>query len=81
MPGYEAASIYGVFAPAKSAVTVINRLNREMVRFLNLSDAKDRFSSVGVEAIGSSPEAFAAVIKYDMIKWGKVIRDAGIRAD
>ena len=79
LPGYESVSILGIFAPAKIPATVINLLNREIVRILNKADVKERFFSSGAEAVGSSPEEFVATIKSEIARWGKVIKDAGIR--
>ena len=78
LPGYEATSTYGVFAPARTPEAIIKRVNQEVVRFVHTPEAKERFLNGGTEPAGSSPEAFAALIKSDMIKWGKVMRDAGI---
>jgi tripartite-type tricarboxylate transporter receptor subunit TctC len=79
LPGYESVSPVGLFAPAKTPVAIIARLNQEMVRTLNRAEAKERFFNIGLETVGSSPEQFAAAIATDMKRWGKVIRDAGIR--
>ena len=81
VPGYEAVAMTAMFAPAKTPAPVINRLNQEIVRVLNQTDVKQRFLDSGVEVVGSSPEEFAAAMKSDMSRVGKVIRDAGIRAD
>jgi tripartite-type tricarboxylate transporter receptor subunit TctC len=81
VPGYEAVTMYGMYAPANSPATLINRLNQEAARFLNLPDTKERFFSAGVETVGGSPQEFAAAIKSDMARLGKVITDAGIRAE
>ena len=81
LPGYEAESILGMFAPAGTPATIINRLNQETVRFLNRADVKERLLNVGLEMVGSSPEQFAGKIRSEMARMGKVIRDAGIRAD
>ena len=81
LPGYESASILGVLAPAKTPATIVNRLNQEFVQVLNRPDAKSKFFNIGLETVGSSPEQFIATIKAETAKWGKVIRDAGIRKD
>ena len=81
VPGYEALQMYGVFAPAKSPDTVIRRLNQEIVRVLNQPEIKQKFLLSGTETIGNSPEEFAATIKSDMARMGKVIKDAGIREE
>src|SRR5262249_16237151 len=81
VPGYETVGAGFLFSPAKTPAVIINRLNQEIVRFLNTSDAKDKFLSNGAEVVGSSPEQCAATIKSEIAKWGKVIKDAGIKFD
>ena len=79
LPGYESEAFVGMLAPAGTPAAIIKRLNQEIVQSLNRADVKQRFLSLGVETVGSSPQQFAARIKSEMAKWGKVIRDAGIR--
>jgi tripartite-type tricarboxylate transporter receptor subunit TctC len=81
LPGYESVSITGIFAPVKTPAAVISRLNQEMARFLRTASAKEKFLAVGQEAVGSSPEELAAAVRSDIVRMGKVIRDAGIKAD
>ena len=81
LPGYESAAPYGLFAQAKTPDAIIRRLNQESVRFLHTADAKEKFLSAGAEVVASSPEQLAATIKSEIERLGKVIRDAGIRAD
>ena len=81
VPGYEFTSKVAMFAPAKTPRDIINRLNRETVLFLSKPIAKERFFRNGSETFGSSPEELAASVTADIAKWGKVIKDAGIRAE
>ncbi len=81
VPGYEAAAMSGVFVPVKTPAALINRLNVEIVKVLRRDDVKERFLATGVETVGSTPEEFAAKIKSEMVRLGKVIKDAGIRED
>ena len=81
LPGYESSTFTGVFAPAKTPAAVIFRLNQEMVRILQSPASKDRFAAGGLEVVGSTAEQFGAVVKADMTRMGKVIRDAGIRSE
>jgi len=60
---------------------IINRLNQEIVRVLARADIKEKFLNAGTEAVGSSPEQFAATIKSEIIRLGNVIRGAGIAAN
>ena len=81
MPGYEAVQILGLFAPAKTPAAIVARLNQEIVRVLRNADAeaKQRILNAGVETVASSADEFGAAIRADMVRWGKVIKDAGIR--
>ena len=79
LPGYESISMYGVFAPAKTPPAIVQRLNQVIVEALNLPEVRERFFNIGVEVVGSTPEQFAAVIKSDMARMAKVIKEAGIR--
>lgn len=79
LPGYEAESLYGIFAPAATPAPTIDRLNQEIVRFLDAAETKKRFLNAGLETVGSSPEQLLAAVKADMAKWGKVIKGLGLR--
>ena len=81
LPGFEVVGTTGMFAPAKTPEAIIRRLNQEIARYLNRPETKERFLSSGLETAASSPEEFAALIKSDMARLGKVIKDAAIRAD
>jgi tripartite-type tricarboxylate transporter receptor subunit TctC len=79
--GYEAVAVYGMFAPAGTPAAIISRLNQEVVQMLKKADVKAKLLNLGVEVVGSSPEQFAAAIRSEMARMGKVIRDAGLKAD
>ena len=74
-------SATGIWAPAKTPAAIINRLNQEIVRALNRADVKERFLNAGVEIVGNSPEQFAATMKSEIVKTGKIIKDAGIKVN
>ena len=80
LPGYEATSPYGIFAPAGTPAAVIGRLNQEIARVLASTEVKERFLSLGVEVVGGSPAELAATVKAEMTKWGALIKEAGITA-
>lgn len=80
VPGYASEAIYGVWAPVKTPQAILDRLHREVVRYLNLPDTKERFFNAGVETVGSTPQEFAAVIKSEATRLGKVIAAAGFGA-
>jgi tripartite-type tricarboxylate transporter receptor subunit TctC len=81
VPGYEAIGMTGMFAPAKTPAPIIIRLNQEILRILNQPEVKERFLNAGVEPVGGSPEQFAAAVKADIDKLGKMIKDAGIKSE
>jgi tripartite-type tricarboxylate transporter receptor subunit TctC len=81
LPGYESVAMNGILAPAKTPTTIIKRLNQEIVRVLGGAEVKDKLLSSGVEAVGSTPAEFAAKIKSEMGRLGRVIKEAGIRAE
>ena len=81
VPGYEFEALYAISAPAKVPAAVIKRLNNDLVRVLNQADFKEKFLNSGVEAAPSSPTELATVIKSEIVKIGKLIKDANIRAD
>ena len=70
-----------MFAPARTRAAVISRLHQEVVRVLSSADVKQRYFTLGVDVIGSTPEQFAAAIRAEIARLGKVIKDAGIRSE
>jgi tripartite-type tricarboxylate transporter receptor subunit TctC len=81
LPGYRAEAFQGMLLPAGVPVAVVNKLSAEVARIVKLPDVAQRFELDGAEGVGSTPAEFAAFLKVEMQKWGKVIRDAGIRAE
>jgi tripartite-type tricarboxylate transporter receptor subunit TctC len=79
LPGFEAASIIGLFAAARTPETIINKLNQSFVTGLKRTEVREKLLKVGIETVGSTPEQFGATIKSEMARLGKVIKDAGIR--
>jgi len=80
-PGYEATGWFGVLAPAGTPPEVIARLNAEIGAILRLPEVEERFIQFGAEGGGGSPGDFAAFIRAESVKWGRIIREAGIHAD
>ncbi len=81
VPGYEGDSWTGIIAPAGTPPDVVARLNAEAVRVSQLAEVRDKLVSLGFEGVGSTPEALASLIRNDTARLGKVVRDAGIRAE
>jgi tripartite-type tricarboxylate transporter receptor subunit TctC len=80
-PDFEFTSWGGLLAPARIPATIVRKLHLEIVKALALPDLRIRLADLGLEGIGNSPDEFAAVIKSEIPKWAKVIKDAGIKAD
>jgi tripartite-type tricarboxylate transporter receptor subunit TctC len=80
LPGFEAVSWFGVFAPAKTPRDIIAKLNAEMVRALESREIRERLQQEGAVPAGGSPEDFAKFFQSEMTKWANVVRTAGIKA-
>ena len=81
IPGYEMATKMGMLAPAGTPPAIISRLNQEMVRALNDTSVKSKLLGVGLEVATSSPEEYRAMIRADVAKIAKLVKDAGIQAE
>jgi tripartite-type tricarboxylate transporter receptor subunit TctC len=81
LPGFEFNNWYGVLAPAATPRPIVEFVNAEVHRILALPDVKERFSGLGADPTPSAPERFAAAMAADAEKWGRVIKQAGVRAD
>jgi len=79
-PGYEATNWYAYLAPAKTPKDIVERLNRELVKALNSPEVKDLLNKQGLEAAPSTPDELAAYMKREYDTWGKVVKQAGIKA-
>jgi tripartite-type tricarboxylate transporter receptor subunit TctC len=81
LPGYESSAWFALLAPGRTPAAVVNRINAETVAALNLPQVKDRLAAQGAEALPGTPAELGAYIRAELVKWGKVIREAGIRAE
>ncbi len=81
VPGYDSATVFGVLAPAKTPAAVIARLNRDMVAILKSADGKSALAARGLEAIGSTPQDYAAQIRDEYVRYGRIAKAANIRLD
>lgn len=81
VPGYEAIVWFGVFGPAGMPADIVQKLQREITGILKGPKSQELLASQGAESVGSTPQEFAAKIKSETAKWGKVVKEAGVRAD
>jgi tripartite-type tricarboxylate transporter receptor subunit TctC len=78
-PGFEAVSWFGLLAPAGTPAPIIAKLHGDIAKIAAQADMQERLAQLGLAAAVNSPDEFAAVIKADIAKWAKVIKDANIK--
>jgi tripartite-type tricarboxylate transporter receptor subunit TctC len=78
VPGYEALTFWGLSAPAGTPQPILDRLYRETIRALKDPEVRKLLESLGADVLGTTPQQYAAFIKAEIVKWGKVIEAAGI---
>jgi tripartite-type tricarboxylate transporter receptor subunit TctC len=81
LPGFQMEPWWGVFAPAGTPRDIVAKLNAETVRILALPDVKANYANLGLFAISSSPEQFGAFVQEEIVRWAKVVKASGARAD
>jgi tripartite-type tricarboxylate transporter receptor subunit TctC len=81
VPGYEANNWWGIFAPAGTPPAVINRLHKELSAILTSAETQKRFSSEGAETVQMAPAEFGGFVVAETVKWARVVKEAGIRAE
>jgi tripartite-type tricarboxylate transporter receptor subunit TctC len=81
VPGYEATSWFGMFAPAGTPPEVVAKLNTALVKVLANADVKKKITDQGAEPYSEKPEQFADFIQKESVKWGKVVKDSGASVD
>jgi tripartite-type tricarboxylate transporter receptor subunit TctC len=80
-PGFEASTWFAVFAPAGTPAPVLDRLNQEFNRVLQSADITEKFGKQSLSVQPLDRAALRAYISGEVTKWGKVVRDAGIKVD
>jgi tripartite-type tricarboxylate transporter receptor subunit TctC len=80
-PGFEAVSWFALLGPRGTPAPILIKLHREITKIAALSDIREKFAQLGLDTIVGSPEELAVIIKSDIVKWAKVIDDAGIKAE
>lgn len=78
--GVEASTWFGLLVPARTPAEIVARLSAETTRVLSRPDMRERLASAG-EQVTPGPEAFAALLRADHAKWGKIVRDAGVKVE
>ena len=78
LPGFEVTSWYGLWVPAGTPQPIVQKLRDAVVKAFADPELKEQWARLGAEPGGASQEAFRALIDQDIVKWGKVVRDAKI---
>jgi tripartite-type tricarboxylate transporter receptor subunit TctC len=81
VPGFEATTWHGVLVPAGTPPRIVNKLNAEINRILQLPDVRERLAGLGAEILGGTSKEFADHIQREIPKWAKVIKDANIQIE
>jgi tripartite-type tricarboxylate transporter receptor subunit TctC len=81
LKGFEVVNWYGIVAPAGTPARIIERLNSEILRAMNIHDLRDKLIAQGTDPVDSNPKTFAAFMKAESAKWAGVIKTANVRAD
>jgi tripartite-type tricarboxylate transporter receptor subunit TctC len=81
LKGFELGSWYALFGPVAMPREIVGRLHGEVVKALAAKDVREQFATLGAEAVGSTPDELAAVVKRDIVKWAKVARAAKVKAE
>jgi len=80
-PGVESDHLQGILAPAGTPRPIIDRLHSEIVKIVNAPDVRKQLIDLGFVPVANTPEEFAQIIKFQIGKWSKIVKDAGIRAE
>ncbi len=81
LPGFDISTWFGIFVPAATSREVVGRLHAEFTRALGAPDVRERMLNLGAEPVGNRPEEFAAYIASELVKYARVIKASGAKAD
>ncbi len=81
LPGYEATAWFALFAPARTAATIVAKLNHEVNALFKQPDVKERMLGLGAEAQPMAPDELKAYVESEIVKWGRLIKAAGAKVD
>jgi tripartite-type tricarboxylate transporter receptor subunit TctC len=81
LPSYELTNWFGLVAPAAVPRAIVGKVHADVVKVLQDAGVSEKLSAMGATAVGNTPEQFGAMMRADSEKWGRLIREANIRAE
>jgi tripartite-type tricarboxylate transporter receptor subunit TctC len=79
--GYEVIGWNGIVAVKGTPPAIVAKLHTEVAKILRTAEVRQRLATLGAEPVGNTPEEFGAFIKAEMVRWGRIIREKGIRSE
>lgn len=79
LPGFEVVQWFGVFTPAGVSPAIVRRLNEELARALAAPQFREQFTAQGIELTSSTPDAFSAYVKSELVRWRRVLKEIGVQ--
>ena len=81
LPGFEVITWFGILAPAATPKEIVNRLNSEIVATVALPNVREQLTKMGFEIVANTPDQYAVFLREENVKWVKVVKDLGLRAE
>jgi tripartite-type tricarboxylate transporter receptor subunit TctC len=81
LKNYEVVTWFGILATGGTPADIVNRLNKELVQSLSVPAVKESIAKLGMEVVGNTPEQYAAFLKEENVKWGKMVKELNLRAE
>ena len=81
IPGLFANAWYGLFVPAGTPKEIITKLNTEIIKLMDNPEMRERLVGLGVESAPGTPEQLATLMREDLVRWGKIVKDSGAQLD
>ncbi|GAA4323584.1 tripartite tricarboxylate transporter substrate binding protein [Pigmentiphaga soli] len=80
-PGFEVITWFGLVAPAKTPMSIVNKLNKETEAVLAEADVRQKFSKMGFEVVPNTPEEFSKFLREENVKWGGLVKQLGLKLE